>query len=109
MRDQWTAERVRLLKELWASGITAEAIGAQLGGMSRSAVLGKIYRLRRVAKPVAAPQARPKGPRRKQDEPPPDAPNTKPKRLLELSNNCCRWIVEAAIKWAVTATLSHFQ
>lgn len=91
MSDRWTAERVNLLKELWMSGITAEAIGAELGGLSRSAVLGKIYRLRRAARPAAAPQPRPKGPRRKQNEPPPQAPRTEPKRLLELTNTCCRW------------------
>ena len=91
MRDQWTPERVRLLEQLWASGATAEAIGAQLGGLSRSAVLGKIYRLRRVAEPAAAPQARPKRPHSKQDEPPPDPPRRKPKRLLDLTNKSCRW------------------
>lgn len=91
MPDHWTAERVRLLQELWASGITAEAIGAQLGGLSRSAVLGKIYRLRRRAEPAAAPQARPKGPRSKPNETPPDAPRTRPKRLLKLTNQSCRW------------------
>jgi len=94
MRERWTAERVSLLKELWASGDTAEAIGAQLGGLSRSAVLGKIYRLRRATEPAVAPQARPKGPRSKQDEPPPEAPRTKPKRLLKLTNKSCRWPID---------------
>jgi len=91
MCDQWTAERVSLLKELWANGATAEAIGAQLGGLSRSAVLGKIYRLRRGGKSRAAPKARPNGPRSKQDEPPPEAPRTELKHLLDLTNQCCRW------------------
>lgn len=91
MRNRWTAERVRSLKELWASGITAEAIGAELGGLSRSAVLGKIYRLRRRGKVAGALKVRPKRPRGKQNKPPPPAPGTEPKRLLELSNTCCRW------------------
>src|ERR1700729_2907373 len=42
----WTDERLKLLKELWAKGETADAIGARLGGLSRSAVLGKVFRLR---------------------------------------------------------------
>jgi hypothetical protein len=109
MRDCWTADRVSLLLQLWARGITAEAIGAQLGGLSRSAVLGKILRLRRVARSSAAAKMRPARRRRKQSVPRLNAPRSKPKRLLDLTNNCCRWIVEAAIKWAVTATLSHFQ
>src|SRR5690348_4972202 len=96
MPYQWTARRVRLLKELWASGITAEAIGARLGGLSRSAVLGKIYRLRRVVKRAAAPKARPKGPHSTQNEPPPEAPRCKPKSLLDLTNTSCRWPVAVA-------------
>lgn len=91
MRDQWTAERVSRLKELWAGGFTAEAIAAQLGGVSRSAVLGKILRLRRGATSAAAPTMRPVRRRhRKQNEPPP-APSSEPKRLLDLTNRCCRW------------------
>jgi GcrA cell cycle regulator len=46
MRDAWTAERIDLLKKLWAEGETATAIAARLGGLSRSAVMGKIFRLR---------------------------------------------------------------
>jgi GcrA cell cycle regulator len=44
--DSWTAERIELLRRLWAQGETAAAIAARLGGLSRSAVLGKIFRLR---------------------------------------------------------------
>lgn len=91
MRDQWTAERVSLLQRLWASGVTAEAIGAQLGGLSRSAVLGKIDRLRRAGKSSAAPKMRPARRRSKQSVPRLNAPRFKPKRLLDLTNNCCRW------------------
>lgn len=93
MRDQWTAERVSLLQRLWASGVTAEAIGAQLGGLSRSAVLGKIYRLRRAGKSSAAPKMRPAHRRSKQSVPRLNAPRFKLKRLLDLTNNCCRWPV----------------
>jgi GcrA cell cycle regulator len=46
MRDAWTAERIELLKKLWVEGETAAAIAGRLGGLSRSAVLGKIFRLR---------------------------------------------------------------
>jgi len=44
--DSWTAERIELLRKLWAQGETAAAIAARLGGTSRSAVSGKIFRLR---------------------------------------------------------------
>jgi GcrA cell cycle regulator len=86
MRDQWTAERVEALQRLWAGGASAEKIAAQLGGLSRSAVLGKIFRLRRAAKGLPAPAKRPRG-RRKEDE----SPRQSGKSLLELTNTCCRW------------------
>jgi GcrA cell cycle regulator len=43
---RWTTDRTDLLRRLWGAGETAAAIGDRLGGMSRSAVLGKIFRLR---------------------------------------------------------------
>ena len=54
MRDSWTAERILLLKKLWAEGATANVIAERLGGTSRSAVMGKIFRLR-----LGASMARP--------------------------------------------------
>ncbi len=53
-RDAWTAERIEQLRRLWAEGATAGAIAARLGDMSRSAVLGKIFRLRLDAVAAAA-------------------------------------------------------
>jgi len=44
--DPWTDERIEKLKRLWADGATANSIADRLGGVSRSAVLGKIFRLR---------------------------------------------------------------
>lgn len=44
-RLEWTAERIELLKELWADEVPPEAIAAALGGTSRSAVWSKAVRL----------------------------------------------------------------
>ncbi|HVZ52312.1 MAG TPA: GcrA family cell cycle regulator [Pseudolabrys sp.] len=41
----WTDERVELLKKLWADGLSASQIAAELGGISRNAVIGKVHRL----------------------------------------------------------------
>jgi GcrA cell cycle regulator len=41
----WTDERVELLTKLWAEGLSASQIAAQLGGVSRNAVIGKVHRL----------------------------------------------------------------
>jgi GcrA cell cycle regulator len=69
----WTDERVERLKRLWADGLSASQIAAQLGGVSRNAVIGKVHRLclpgrakaggnsataRAVKRPAAAPAPR---------------------------------------------------
>ncbi len=41
----WTDERVELLKKLWGDGLSASQIAAQLGGVTRNAVIGKVHRL----------------------------------------------------------------
>lgn len=72
----WTDERVELLKKLWSDGLSASQIAAELGGVTRNAVIGKVHRLglsgrakapapqtaQRPKKPVAAPPPRPHRP-----------------------------------------------
>lgn len=41
----WTDERVERLTKLWAEGLSASQIAAQLGGVTRNAVIGKVHRL----------------------------------------------------------------
>lgn len=41
----WTEERVALLRRLWEEGQSASKIAAQLGGVTRNAVIGKVHRL----------------------------------------------------------------
>jgi GcrA cell cycle regulator len=41
----WTPERVEKLKRLWAEGLYASEIAAQLGGVSKNAIIGKAHRL----------------------------------------------------------------
>ena len=56
----WTDERVELLKKLWADGLSASQIAAELGGITRNAVIGKVHRLNLSgrAQPPRNPQAR---------------------------------------------------
>jgi GcrA cell cycle regulator len=42
---KWTDERIELLKKLHADGLSASKMAAQIGGVSRNAVIGKILRL----------------------------------------------------------------
>jgi GcrA cell cycle regulator len=43
--SRWDDERVDCLKRLWCQGLSASQIAAQLGGVSRNAVIGKVHRL----------------------------------------------------------------
>jgi GcrA cell cycle regulator len=107
----WTAERVALLQTLWSKGETADAIGGRLGGLSRSAVLGKIHRLRldmeqapanaeRATAPVSKKDSSIEAParrrrrtkyKRRASAEPALAPARQYKTLLELTNITCRW------------------
>jgi GcrA cell cycle regulator len=61
----WTDERVERLKKLWSEGLSASQIAAQLGGVSRNAVIGKVHRLSlpgRAKAGGAAPSRAPKRP-----------------------------------------------
>ena len=41
----WTYERIEKLKQLWDEGLTASRIAAELGDVTRNAVIGKVHRL----------------------------------------------------------------
>jgi GcrA cell cycle regulator len=110
--EPWTRERVAKLERLWAEGETAQSIAGLLGGMSRSAVLGKIFRLRletgmpapaalaanrtpresdaRKAAAVAPARRRRSGKRDDLQEGR-TADRRRGKSLLELTNESCRW------------------
>src|SRR5213596_2517535 len=56
----WSEDRVADLRLRWAEGLSATQIAATLGGVTRSAVLGKLFRLglcrRRLSQP-SSPRA----------------------------------------------------
>jgi GcrA cell cycle regulator len=118
----WNDETVAKLKRLHAEGLSASIIAAQLGGISRSGVLGKIHRLGlssagRTPSPLV-PRQRSRGERsgllaarlavRRQVKagsvtasPPAqqrreDAPPPLNVRLVDLNDSHCRWPVSAA-------------
>ena len=41
----WSDERIETLTRLWQEGLSASQVARQLGGVSRSAVIGKVHRL----------------------------------------------------------------
>jgi GcrA cell cycle regulator len=109
MREKlWTGENIELLRKLWADGETAAAIAFRLGGLSRSAVLGQVFRLRRRGENAAAAIAvketsvgqigdaitAPARRRRRQPRhraQPADCVVSQHKTLFQLTNNTCRW------------------
>jgi GcrA cell cycle regulator len=92
-RQFWTQARIAELKRLWRAGVTAAAIGTALGGITRAAVLGKIFRLRLAMAAPGASAIRDDTPaRRRAGKPlPQPEPKARRKTLLDLTNECCRW------------------
>jgi GcrA cell cycle regulator len=48
---EWSSERIDQLRSLWHDGMSASQIAAQLGGISRNAVIGKAHRLGLMGRP----------------------------------------------------------
>ena len=114
----WTDERVALLTKLWADGLSASQIAAELGGITRNAVIGKVHRLGLSgrAKSPSSSAPRPRKARSSQMlrvsrpsirgnnalaydyavEPEPELieiPIEQRKTLLQLNDATCRWPV----------------
>jgi GcrA cell cycle regulator len=115
----WTDERVELLKKLWADGLSASQIAAELGGITRNAVIGKVHRLGLSGRAKSPSSAAPR-PRKARSsgqmlrvsrpairgntalaydydlEPEPELleiPVEQRKTLLQLNEHTCRWPV----------------
>lgn len=56
----WNDERVEQLKKLWAEGKSASQIAAEIGGVSRNAVIGKVHRLGLSGRPKAGGSPKPR-------------------------------------------------
>ena len=60
----WTTARVEILRKLWADGLSASQIAAQLGEVTRNAVIGKVHRLGLAGRATAERSPRRSSPRR---------------------------------------------
>jgi hypothetical protein len=80
--ETWTADRLTRLETLSLAGETAQAIAQQLG-VSRSAVMGKLFRLGRVSGMQRFRLKRGKKRRKIRNK-------KRGKSLLELTDKCCR-------------------
>jgi GcrA cell cycle regulator len=112
----WDDAAVERLKELAASGMPASQIAVELGCSSRSAVLGKLDRMRRAdfkerrqspqkVTSMPTPTPRPKPVPAPIPQPPPPAPRPKPTplpvTLLDLDEFACRWIINDDVRHAL--------
>lgn len=99
----WTPEKVSELKKMWAANKTATEISRMFGGVSRSAILGKIHRMKLPPRPLVQ-KPRSKTPRASNDQlcaprVPVDrgdaarAFGEKPCSLMDLKAHQCRWPV----------------
>jgi GcrA cell cycle regulator len=85
----WTDERVERLKTLWSEGLSASQIAAELGGVTRNAVIGKVHRLglsgrakpqAQAARPAQAARHKPAAPNRPAQSP------ARPARPITIGN-----------------------
>jgi GcrA cell cycle regulator len=92
----WTDERIELLKTLWTDGLSASQIAAEMGGITRNAVIGKAHRLKLPGRTKKVPARRQPRVRIVPPEPMPEIvdnviPLGQRRTLLELKEETCRW------------------
>jgi GcrA cell cycle regulator len=76
----WTDEKVELLTRLWQQGKSASEISAELGDVTRNAVIGKAHRLGLASRP---------SPIKRQPKPAPVEPIGV--KLIDLTERMCKW------------------
>jgi GcrA cell cycle regulator len=106
----WSDDRVTTLTLLWRDGVSASQIANRLGGVTRNAVIGKVYRLglsgrATPSRPARAPRVcAPSAPRRARTAalrplrvappvacaPPPEGPGLVDD-LVHLGAHACKW------------------
>ena len=117
----WTLERKERVKKLWADGLSASQIAAELGGVTRNAVIGLVHRLGLSGRAKSPPSAEPRPayrpsrllagaggdfgfpngaaavaaplPEKPQEEEALVIPFAQRKTLLQLASGHCRWPV----------------
>jgi len=93
----WSDDRVEQLKKLWEAGLSASQIAAELGNVTRNAVIGKVHMLR-VSRPVSRGNTALAHAFEVELEPDPIAfdnvvPMSQRLSLLELNEATCHWPV----------------
>lgn len=107
----WTDERVERLKTLWSEGLSASQIAAELGSVTRNAVIGKVHRLGLSgrAKPQVQASRPAQAPRLKTSAPAvrPSQPAPRPARPITVGNVVVKSIEAPETSTAVAVAPSH--
>lgn len=61
-QTEWTDDRVALLRQLHADGLSASQIAAMVGNVSRNAVIGKLHRIGLASRGVTPKRTKPRKP-----------------------------------------------
>jgi GcrA cell cycle regulator len=85
----WTEERVELLRRLWLEGMSASRIAAELGGITRNAVIGKIHRL------GLSGRGQPTSSIKRQRKPRLSQPVRRPRRPMTIGNTALKEELDA--------------
>ena len=109
--SEWPDERVEQLKALWKQGLSATQVAKQMGGISRGAVCGKVWRLGLEPRGVGAGataavinrKAAGHGRRQPFRTPPPPAPKSKPRKPRRGEHLPPDHIILRADAWAPLA------
>lgn len=85
----WTEDRIEKLRKLWDKGLSASQIAAELGEVTRNAVIGKAHRLALKSRPspvkIDKKKAAPKAKKIVQEPP------AEKLTLLDLNERICKW------------------
>ncbi len=103
----WTPEKIDKLKQLWGKGNTAAQIASIIGGITRNAVIGKVWRLNLSPKSVKKKNNFNQVSQHQENDPQPERRTRRnrfkslvldksfepenPKSLEELHDEICRW------------------
>ncbi|WP_055038963.1 GcrA family cell cycle regulator [Blastochloris viridis] len=103
----WNEERIELLKKLWADGLSASQIAAELGGITRNAVIGKVHRLGLSGRAKTPSAAVPRSRKQRTQTPPRQggfvhgnvvlAPRVAPEEMPEVEPECAVEPVENVV------------
>lgn len=104
----WNDERVEQLKKLWADGLSASQIAAQLGEVTRNAVIGKVHRLG-LATRASSNRTNSSRLRLRQAQPRRAAQQQQRQRTTSVGNTAFRQMIESDLSHGALPTVEEIE